>query len=317
MSKNPLVIIAGPTASGKSSLSVGLAKKLDGEIISADSMQVYKNMDIGSAKISLEEMESVPHHMIDIIEPVEDYNVTLFKEKAKECAAQITERGHLPIIVGGTGFYIQALLYDIDFKEEDADRSYRKELEEEAKKNGNESLYKRLVEIDSASAQKIHPNNTKRLIRALEYFHLTGEPISGHNELMRRKDSPYSFCYFVLYKDREKLYENIEKRVDGMMEQGFLQEVEALKKSGVTRRMTSMQGLGYRELYDYLEGKYPLEEALRLIKRNTRHFAKRQLTWFKRERDVIWVNKDDYKDNDELVSYMCEIIHDKIGWERR
>ncbi len=307
-SKRPLLILGGPTAAGKTKLSILLAKAVGGEIISADSMQVYRHMDIGSAKIRPEEMEGVPHHLIDILEPGEAFNVVIFQELCKEAMTGIYERGHIPILTGGTGFYIQAVLYDIDFTENDSDTSYRRELEAEAQKDGGrEKLYAMLKEVDEKAALAIHPNNVKRVIRALEFERQTHSPISLHNEIQREKKSPYAYCYFVLTDKREKLYEKIDKRVDRMLEEGLLGEVEALRAGGCTRDMVSMQGLGYKELFAYLEGEITLEEAVYRIKRDTRHFAKRQLTWLKREKDVVWYDKSAFQyDEDAILKDMVK-----------
>ena len=310
--KKPLIILTGPTAVGKTAASIGLAKAVGGEIISADSMQVYKEMDIGSAKITPEEMEGVPHHLVDVLEPEEEFNVVRFQELAKEAMKGIYERGHIPIVVGGTGFYIQALLYDIDFTENETDHTYRKELEQLAEEKGEEYLHKLLQEADSESAGQIHCHNVKRVIRALEFYHLSGKQISEHNEKEREKTSPYHFAYFVLTDERSHLYANIDKRVDLMIEQGLVDEVQKLKNMGFHRDMVSMQGLGYKEILDYLDGKTSLEEAIYIIKRETRHFAKRQLTWFRRERDVIWLDKQvyDYQDA-KILDSRINILKEK------
>lgn len=305
--KNPLVILTGPTAAGKTALSIQLAKRIGGEIISADSMQVYRGMDIGSAKVTAEEMEGVPHHLIDILNPEEEFHVVRFQEEAKKCIHEIQSRGHIPILAGGTGFYIQAVLYDIDFTETESNQEYRSELETMARERGAEYLHAMLEQVDPTSAVAIHANNVKRVIRALEFYHETGTPISAHNEEERQKTSPYKFAYFVLNDKREKIYENIDRRVDLMLDQGLIQEVERLRSQGCHRGMVSMQGLGYKEILAYLEGEMSLEEAVRILKRDTRHFAKRQLTWFRRERDVIWVNKDQFQyDNEKILNYMTE-----------
>lgn len=309
---NPLVILTGPTAVGKTRLSVELAKRIGGEIISADSMQVYRGMDIGSAKVTREETRGIPHFLIDELDPWEEFHVVRFQEYAKQYIREIQSRGHIPILVGGTGFYIQAVLYDIDFTENGGDTSYREELEQLAEERGAQYLHELLRQADPASAQAIHANNVKRVIRALEYFHETGEPISSHNEQERQKSSPYTFAYFVLNEDRQNIYHNIDLRVDLMMEQGLLEEVRRLKEQGCTRNMVSMQGLGYKELLAYLEGELSLEEALRVLKRDTRHFAKRQLTWFRREREVIWVNKEQYHHSEEeILSFMINVLAEK------
>lgn len=311
--KKPLIILTGPTAVGKTNLSIKLAKLVGGEIISADSMQVYKGMDIGSAKITTEEMEGVPHHLIDILEPWEEFNVVVFQQKCKEAIAGIYERGHIPIMTGGTGFYIQAVLKDIDFTENEDNTEYRESLEALGKEKGAEHLHQMLREIDPASAEAIHANNMKRVIRALEFFHLTGKKISEHNEQEAEKEPAYNFCYFVLNDDRDKLYERIEQRVDIMLKNGLEDEVYHLLEKGCARDMVSMQGLGYKEMIDYLEGKTTLEEAVYIIKRDTRHFAKRQITWFKREKDVIWVNKSEFDYEEEKILKFIEDCLRKQG----
>ena len=313
MDRKPLIILAGPTAVGKTSLSIRLAKETGGEIISADSMQVYRHMDIGSAKITKEEMEGVPHYLVDVLEPEEEFNVVRFQQMAKEAAERIWEKGKIPLVVGGTGFYIQALLYDIDFTENDGDESYRRQLEQKASdEEGASELYEMLKAVDLKAAQEIHPRNIKRIVRALEFYHQTGKKISEHNETQRQKMSPYNYAYFVLTDERGWLYERIDRRVDLMMEQGLLDEVRYLKERGVRKDSTAMQGLGYKELYAYLDGEYPLDEAVRIIKRDTRHFAKRQLTWFKRERDVIWTDKSVIgQDEQKLADYMLGYLREK------
>lgn len=297
--KKPLIILTGPTAVGKTKASIGLAKALNGEIISADSMQVYKYMDIGSAKIKPEEMQGVKHYLVDELEPDEEFHVVRFQQMAKDAMKEIYAKGKVPIVVGGTGFYIQALLYDIDFTESNEDTSYREELEQIATAHGAEYLHNMLREVDPVSAEAIHANNVKRVIRALEFYKSTGQKISEHNEKERAKESPYDFCYFVLNDERQNLYNRIDIRIDQMLEEGLLEEVTALKDKGYTKDMVSMQGLGYKEILDYLNGECTLEEAIYILKRDTRHFAKRQLTWFRRERDVIWIDKNKY-DYDEL-----------------
>ena len=305
--KKPLVILTGPTAVGKTALSIRLAKEIGGEIISADSMQVYKGMDIGSAKIRPEEMQGVPHYLIDELDPDEEFHVVRFQQMAKTYLQQIWQRGHIPIIVGGTGFYIQALLYDIDFTENKNDDVYRQEMEQLASEKGAEYLHQMLAEIDPKSAQDIHANNVKRVIRALEFYHETGQKISEHNEKERQKISPYNFAYFVLNDDRSRLYQRIDQRIDIMLEEGLVEEVKRLKVKGYTRDMVSMQGLGYKEILDYLAGEISLDEAVYRIKRDTRHFAKRQITWFKRERDVIWLAKEEFHyQDDQLLQYIKE-----------
>ncbi len=310
--KKPMIILTGPTAVGKTDLSIQLAKAMNGEIISADSMQVYRHMDIGSAKVTPEEMDGVPHHLIDVLEPEEEFNVVVFQKLAKEALTGIYERGHIPIIVGGTGFYIQALLYDIDFTENDGDTAIRRELEKLAQTQGAGCLHQMLQEIDPESAAAIHQNNVKRVIRAIEFYRQTGKKISLHNEQEREKQSPYQFLYYVLDTDRKTLYERIDRRVDLMMEHGLVDEVKHLADMGCTRDMVSMQGLGYKEILDYLSGEIPLEEAVYILKRDTRHFAKRQITWFKRERDVRWLELEQFQNDRKKV---LEHILDEIEGE--
>lgn len=311
-SQRPLVILTGPTAVGKSALSIAVAKAIGGEIISADSMQVYRHMDIGSAKIRPEEMAGVPHHLIDVLEPTEAFNVVVFQELAKQALAEIYGRGNIPIVVGGTGFYIQALLYDIDFTENDEDTALRRSLEELARREGAEALYERLRAVDPVSCESIHAHNVKRVIRAIEFYEKTGKCISEHNKEQRENISPYRFAYFVLNDEREKIYQNIDRRVDQMMAQGLVEEVQALREMGCHKGMVSMQGLGYKEILSYLEGEITLEEAVYLIKRDTRHFAKRQLTWFRREKEVIWVQKNDIDQNGQMcLKFMQDFLREK------
>ena len=290
-----LIIIAGPTATGKSDLAVALAKEIGGEVISADSVQVYRGLDIGSAKLTPEEMQGIPHHLIDVLDPEEPFNITIFQKMAKDAIHEIRSRGHVPILCGGTGFYIQSVLYDIEFSEE-AGGPYREELEKAAAEGRGEELYEQLRAVDPASCEKIHPNNIKRVIRALEYYHETGRPISEHNEEQRAREAAYDAAFFVLNDERARLYERIDRRVDRMIEAGLVEEVRRLKAAGVPRHTTSMQGLGYKEIYAYLEGECSLEEAIDAIKRGSRHFAKRQLTWFHREEDTVWFDIGRYKD---------------------
>ena len=312
--KKPLIILTGPTAVGKTKASIGLAKALNGEIISADSMQVYKYMDIGSAKIRPEEMDGIKHYLIDELEPDEEFHVVRFQQMAKAAMEEIYAKGKIPIVVGGTGFYIQALLYDIDFTESEEDTAYRTELEQIANENGSEKLHEMLREVDPESADAIHANNVKRVIRALEFYKLTGQKISEHNEKERAKESPYEFCYFVLNDDRKLLYDRIDLRIDKMLEEGLLEEVSSLKNKGYTKDMVSMQGLGYKEILDYLNGECSLDESIYILKRDTRHFAKRQLTWFRRERDVIWVDKNNYDhDEEKILEVMFSYVKERIN----
>ena len=262
MEKKPLIVLTGPTAAGKTGLSIELAKKINGAIISADSMQVYRHMDIGSAKITKEEMDGIPHYLIDVLEPYEEFSVHLFKQMAEKALEEIYAKGMVPIIVGGTGFYIQALLYDIQFTDTDTDTEYRENMEALAEQNGPQWIHDRLKEVDSEAADQIHANNVKRVIRALEYFHQTGQKISEHNAEERQRTSPYCHVYFVLNRDRAELYHRIDLRVDIMLENGLLDEVKKLKEMGYTKDMVAMKGLGYKEILDYLGGEITLDEAI-------------------------------------------------------
>ena len=295
----PLVILTGPTAVGKTELSISLAQKINGEIISADSMQVYRGMDIGTAKIKPEEMNGVPHHLIDIINPDEEFNVYKFKELAQKAVNEIHERGRIPIITGGTGFYIQAVLYDIDFAKEEHDNEIRERLQKTADEEGPDKLYGMLLDVDYEYAKTVHANNVKRVIRALEYYYHTGQKFSEHNAIQKQKTSPYNFAYIVLNDDRKLLYERIDSRVDKMIANGLVDEVKHLMTSGYDKSLVSMQGLGYKEIIDYLNGITTLEEAVYIIKRDTRHFAKRQLTWFTREKEVSFVELDKLRQSSE------------------
>ncbi|MBR6349336.1 MAG: tRNA (adenosine(37)-N6)-dimethylallyltransferase MiaA [Lachnospiraceae bacterium] len=311
MNKKPLVIIGGATGVGKTALSVKLAQMIGGEVISADSMQVYKGFDIGTAKIRPEETQGVPHFLIDELEPDDEFNVYEFKHRALKYAEKIWERGHIPIIVGGTGFYIQALLYDIDFTDEETDKSYRHELEQLAEEKGAEYLHDMLNEVDPESASAIHRNNVKRVIRALEFFHETGAQMSSHNTEQRQKESPYNYAYLILNRKRDVIYKRIEDRVDLMMDEGLADEVKWLLDSGISPDSLAMQGLGYKEIADYILCKCSLDEAVYKLKLNTRHFAKRQITWFKREKDAIWVNYEDFAGIEEMTEHIINILKEK------
>lgn len=312
MTQRPMVILTGPTAVGKTEISISLAQKINGAIISADSMQVYKYMDIGSAKIRPEEMKGIKHYLIDELMPDDEFNIYVFQKMAKAALEEIYTNKQIPIIVGGTGFYIQGLLYDINFEEADADEDFRKEMERFASQNGAEALHAKLLDIDKESYDTIHPNNIKRVIRALEYYHLNNARISEHNKKEREKASPYNFSYFVLNDERSNLYERIDKRVDNMVSNGLLDEIQRLKDMGYSRDMVSMQGLGYKELLDYYAGSLSLDAAIDKIKNETRHFAKRQLTWFRREREVEWINKQEFNyDNDLIINHIISILQEK------
>ncbi len=304
--KKPLVIVAGPTATGKSKYSVLFSKRHNGAVISADSMQVYKYMDIGSAKITKEEMQGVPHYLVDVLEPKEEFHVARFQSMAKDALKDIYEKNQIPVVCGGTGFYIQALLYGIDFSSGEENNKLRQELQCFADEHGAHALFERLRAVDPKSCELIHENNVKRVIRAIEYYETTGEPISLHNAREKEKESEYNFAFFVLNDDRQKLYDGIERRVDEMVEMGLFDEVKRLKEMGYSKDYVSMQGLGYKEVLDALNGDITFEEAVYRIKRDTRHFAKRQITWFKREKDVVWIDKSQFKYNDERILSFIE-----------
>ncbi len=308
--KKPLIILTGPTAAGKTELSLKLAEAVNGEMISADSMQVYRYMNIGTAKIRPEKMRGIRHYLIDVLDPREEFNVVRFQQMAKQAAEEIYARGRLPIVVGGTGFYIQALLYDISFEEE-APSPYREELTDYYRQHGAKALHDRLLAVDPVSYEQIHANNVKRVIRALEFYHENGYPISKHNEEQRKKESPFTFCYFVLTDDRKTLYDRIEKRIDRMLEEGLADEVKWLLDYGCTRDMVSMQGLGYKEIIAWLSHECTKEEAVEILKRDTRHFAKRQLTWFRRERNVVLIDKSGFSSENEILDTMLDHCRQK------
>ena len=314
--RKPCIVLTGPTAVGKTKLSLALAKAVKGSVISADSMQVYRGLDIGSAKIRPEEMEGIPHYLIDVLEPEEEFHVARFQEMAREAMEEIWSRGRIPIITGGTGFYIQALLKNVDFSESSGESPLRTELERLGEEKGNEYLYRLLKERDPQAAEAIHPHNRKRVIRALEFCMETGLLMSEHNRREKQRSSPYCYAYFVLNDHREELYRRIDRRVEEMIRQGLVEEVRGLAARGLTEENTSMKGLGYKELFPYLRGEISLEEAVRIIQRDTRHFAKRQLTWFRREPDVIWIQKPDFDyDEEKILDYILSIWQEKLREE--
>ena len=304
-----LIVLTGPTAVGKTSLSIALAKAVDGEIISADSMQVYKYLNIGTAKITEEEKCGIPHFLIDELEPDEEFNVTIFKNKVMGYIEDIKSRGKVPIIVGGTGFYIQSVIYDINFNEYGDDSKVRKKYEAMAETLGKSELHKKLALVDREYAASVSYNNVKKVVRALTFFEMTGEKLSEHNKRERERSSPFDFAYFVLTMDRKKLYERIDKRVDLMFDMGLVEEVKALMAKGYDKSLVSMQGIGYKEVIDYLSGKTGLEECIDIIKRDTRHFAKRQLTWFKREKVVTYIDKDEFDAEDKCLKEMLRVYN--------
>ena len=304
-----LIVLTGPTAVGKTSLSIALAKAVGGEIISADSMQVYKYMNIGTAKITEEEKCGIPHFLIDELEPDEEFNVTIFKNKVMGYIKDIKSRGKVPIIVGGTGFYIQSVIYDINFNEYGDDSNVRKKYEAMAETIGKSELHKKLALVDREYADSVSENNVKKVVRALTFFEMTGEKLSEHNKRERERRSPFDFAYFVLTMDRKKLYERIDKRVDLMFDMGLVDEVKALMAKGYDKSLVSMQGIGYKEVIDYLNGETSLEECIDIIKRDTRHFAKRQLTWFKREKVVTYIDKDEFGTEDKCLKEMLRVYN--------
>lgn len=308
-----LVVITGPTAVGKTNISIKLAKEINGEIISADSIQVYKDLDIGSAKITEEEMDGVKHYLIDVLEPTDEFDIYTFKNLAEKAIDEIYTKSKIPIIVGGTGFYIQSVLYDIDFEETHVDMQYRKELEELVGLYSNEYIHKMLENVDPEYAASIHPNNVKRVIRALEFYRENNIPLSEHNKEQKENESPYNFAYYVLNDDRDVLYERINKRVDKMFDDGLIDEVKSLS---LDESNQSMQGIGYKEVLEYLNGNVSLDECKELIKKNTRHFAKRQLTWFRHEKVVQMIDYRDFdRDIDKVLNYMLKDLKDKEIWK--
>lgn len=307
--KQKLLVIAGPTAVGKTELSIRLAKELNGEIISADSMQIYKHMDIGSAKVSEEEMDGIKHYLIDVINPDIPFSVADFKEYGETALKEILNKAKLPMIVGGTGLYINSLTCNMTFTEAEKDDEYREYLEKLAIEKGNEYIHEMLKKCDIISYNEIHANNRKRVIRALEVFKLTGKPFSSFNAGDDFYNSNYDIYYYVLTMNREKLYERIDKRVDIMMERGLLDECIKLKNMGYTSHMQSMQGIGYKEILYYLENKISLEEAVNMIKQGSRNYAKRQLTWFRRDKRCVFLDKDIMSDDEIVIKIINDIIH--------
>ena len=299
--KDKVIVICGPTASGKTALSIELAKKIDGEIISADSMQIYKDMNIGTAKPTAEEMQGIKHYLIDFISPEERYSVADYKIDAKKAIKEIIKKGKTPIIVGGTGLYVDSLIYEIEYPNIEFDEDYRKELEEQVQKEGLDKLYEQAKKIDPQAIEKISQNDTKRILRILEIYHATGKTKTQQEIESRKKEVEYDYKVFALNWDREKLYERINKRVDIMIEQGLIEEVKQISKK-YNKFPTAMQGLGYKEVVEYLEGNCTREEMIEKIKKETRHYAKRQLTWFRKNKQTIWLNgEDDIQKNIENI----------------
>lgn len=307
-----ICILAGPTAVGKTDISLALAKNLCGEIISADSAQVYKYMDIGTAKLKENEMQGIRHYMIDEVTPDKDFSVAQFREKAEVYIRDISERGKLPIITGGTGLYINSILNNLDFTDSISDEEFRKEMQETANCKGSAYVHSMLEFVDPASYKKLHPNDLRRVIRALEVHKHTGRPISYYQEESRKQPPKYVYAYITLTMDRKKLYDRIDQRVDNMMAMGLAEEVEGLIRMGYNRNLTSMQALGYKEIFDYLQGEISKDEAVRILKRDTRHYAKRQLTWFRRDNRINWVDVDSFSKKNVVLENIIRYIAGKI-----
>jgi len=309
-SKQKLLVIIGPTAVGKTNLSIEMAKRYNGEIISGDSMQIYRGMDIGTAKITKEEMQGIPHHLIDIKEPEENFSVAEFQLLVRAKINEIAKRGKLPIIVGGTGLYIQSVIYDYQFSDVPGDEAFRLELEGRVKQIGNDALYKELQAVDPESAAQIHPNNVRRVIRALEIFHLTGKTMQDYQR-KQQPDLMYETALVGLTMDREKLYERINLRVDIMVKQGLLDEVKSLYNQGL-RDCQSIQAIGYKEIYDYLDEKVTLDDAVEQLKQNSRRYAKRQLTWFRNKMDVKWFDMTYVNDLAKKIAEISQYVEGKL-----
>ncbi|MFC5467660.1 tRNA (adenosine(37)-N6)-dimethylallyltransferase MiaA [Cohnella suwonensis] len=310
----PLLVLVGPTAVGKTALSLKLAKALNAEVISGDSMQVYKRMDIGTAKLLPDDREGVPHHLIDIREPEYPFSVSEFQQLCGEAIADIHGRGKLPFIVGGTGLYVESVCYGFRFQDIGSDERFREEMRAFAQSEGAQALHDRLNAVDPVTAAKLHPNDEGRIIRALEVFRLTGIPLSDSQDQSRGDDkaSPYRLCIIGLTMDREELYRRIDARVDGMLEEGLVEEVSSLLRDGVPREAVAMRGLGYKEIAAYLAGETDYDEAVRLLKRDTRHFAKRQLSWFRHMKGLEWVDVGDGSKNSDVFKRICDIIAGKF-----
>lgn len=311
-SRENLMVIVGPTAVGKTAISIKLAKILNGEIISADSMQIYKYMDIGTAKVTPEEMEGIPHYLIDVVYPDEEFTVADYKELAEKIISDINKKGKIPIVVGGTGLYVNSLVYDLNFTKVPPNEKIRKRLNELADKFGNEYIHNMLEKIDKESSKRIHVSDRKRIIRAIEIYEVTGIPMSEQNRDFRKQNDRYNLAMIGLNMDRDKLYERINMRVDKMIENGLIAEVANLLKMGYTKELTSMQGIGYKEIIKYLEGELTLEESIELIKKGSRNYAKRQLTWFRRDSRIKWFNLDEYSNLDILVNQIVNYVEKNI-----
>ncbi|MCM3039191.1 tRNA (adenosine(37)-N6)-dimethylallyltransferase MiaA [Paenibacillus motobuensis] len=309
--KPNLLVLVGPTAVGKTKLSIEIAKAFSCEIISGDSMQVYRGMDIGTAKIQSSEMEGIPHHLIDVLNPDEPFSVAQFQDSCRQLIPEIGERGKLPFIVGGTGLYVESVCYEYQFTDTGADEEFRSQMQNLADEEGNEALHARLAAVDPQSAERLHPNDVRRVIRALEIYHMSGTTLSSQLE-SQNKQSPYNLCIIGLTMDRQMLYNRIEQRIDEMMDAGLVDEVRSLLGQGFTRNLISMQGLGYKEILEHLEDGVPLEDAVTKLKRDTRRFAKRQLSWFRHMKDISWVDVTDHKNFSGNLEAVRAIIAGKF-----
>ena len=296
MQKNKVIVICGPTASGKTALSIELAKQINGEIVSCDSMQIYKDMDIGTAKPTTEEMQGIKHYLIGYVSPEERYSVADYKIDAKKAIKEIIEKGKMPIVVGGTGLYLDSLIYEIEYQDIKLDEEYRKKLEKEVEEKGLKELYEKAKQIDEKAIEKISPNDKKRILRILEIYHATGKTKTQQEMESRKKEVEYDYKVYALDWDRQKLYDRINKRVDMMIKQGLIEEVKQILNKYDTFP-TAMQGLGYKEVVEYLEGKLTKEEMIEKIKMETRRYAKRQLTWFRKNKQTIWLDAEDTLQN--------------------
>ncbi|MDB5054774.1 MAG: tRNA delta(2)-isopentenylpyrophosphate transferase [Bacilli bacterium] len=315
MSQSPfkpkLLVLVGPTAIGKTKLSLEIARIFGCEIISGDSMQIYRGMNIGTAKILPEEQQGIPHHLIDIFEPDEAFSAALFQKLAGQLILEIHANHRLPFIVGGTGLYIESLCYDFQFSEASSDEAFREEQTQYLQRFGEAALHQKLEQVDPESAARLHPNNTRRVIRALEILQITGKTLSDQLS-GQKKQSPFDLCMIGLTMDRALLYKRIEQRIDQMIEQGLVEEVNDLLKKGYTRELISMQGLGYKEIIRYLQGEYGLDEAVTLLKRDTRHYAKRQMSWFRHMTDIHWVDVTDFTNFSTHLQTINDIIAGKF-----
>lgn len=309
--KPNLLVLVGPTAVGKTKLSIEIAKAFSCEIISGDSMQVYRGMDIGTAKIQSSEMEGIPHHLIDVLNPDEPFSVAQFQDSCRQLIPEIGKRGKLPFIVGGTGLYVESVCYEYQFTDTGADEGFRSQMQNIADEEGNEALHVRLAAVDPQSAERLHPNDVRRVIRALEIYHMSGTTLSSQLE-SQNKQSPYNLCIIGLTMDRQMLYNRIEQRIDEMMDAGLVDEVRSLLGRGFTRNLISMQGLGYKEMLEHLEDGVPLEDAVTKLKRDTRRFAKRQLSWFRHMKDISWVDVTDHKNFSGNLEAVRAIIAGKF-----